>query len=238
MPSHRVTFSFFRYPRGYSPVAFVVMGFRRLFIGSDVPTGDIRLMGCGGDDGFSILPDPRTYCLMSALPDPGDDRRLRQSRFYQRIAEPSLAQLHIELRPLSGHGTWDGREPFGYSDQRSAEGPLAVLTRARVRNNQLRPFWRSVPQIRQHLRQAKGCLFHIGFGEHPLRTLATFSLWQDAEQMRAFAYQQSPHHRTLRVARQDDWLSESLFVRFQVRSVSGDLSAWPLRSSPLQPVRT
>jgi spheroidene monooxygenase len=233
MPSDRVTFSFFRYPLGYSPVAFVFMGFRRLFIGNDVPSGDIRLMGCGGGDGFSILPDPRTYCLMSALPDAADDQRLRQSRFYQHIAKPSQAQLHIELRPISGHGTWDGREPFRYSRERSAGGPLAVLTRARVRNNQMRPFWRSVPQIRQHLRQAEGCLFHIGFGEHPLRTLATFSLWQDAEQMRAFAYQQSPHHRTLQASRQEDWLSESIFVRFEVLSFTGDLRAWPVRTAPL-----
>ncbi|MEA3640336.1 MAG: aminodeoxychorismate lyase [Lamprobacter sp.] len=236
MPSNRVTFSFFRYPLGYSPVAFMVMGFRRLFIGDDLPAGDVRLMGCGGGDGFSILPDPRTYCLMSALPDPADDQRLRQSRFYQRIAKPSQAQLHIRLRPLSGHGTWDGGEPFEYSSERRAEGPtgpFAVLTHARVRPQRVRAFWRSVPGIRQHLRQAPGCLFHIGFGEGPLRTLATFSIWQDVEQMRAFAYQQSPHHRALRAARQEDWLTESIFVRFQVTDVAGDLSAWPLRSNPM-----
>ncbi len=233
MSSDRVTFSFFRYSLGYSPVAFLFMGFRRLFIGDDVPAGEVRLMGCGGGDGFSILPDPRTYCLMSALPDPADDARLRQSRFYRRIAGPSQAQLHIALRPLSGHGTWDGRTPFAYSGERASDGPLAVLTHARVHNNRLRAFWRSVPQIRAHLRQAPGCLFHIGFGESPLRTLATFSLWQDAEQMRAFAYHQSPHHRTLRAARREDWLSESIFVRFQVVNVTGDLDAWPLRSVPL-----
>lgn len=230
MPTDRVTFSFFRYPLGYSPVAFLFMGFRRLFMGCDLPSGDFRLMGCGGGDGFSVLPDPRTYCLMSALPDPADDRRLRQSRFYQRIAGPSQAQLHIELQPISGHGTWDGQEPFLYSGERATNGPLAVLTHARVRGHRVRSFWRAVPQIRQHLRQAPGCLFHIGFGEGPLRTLATFSIWQDAEQMQAFAYHQSPHHRSLRAARQEDWLAESIFVRFRVMKVTGDLSAWPIRS--------
>ncbi|WP_462321586.1 aminodeoxychorismate lyase [Halochromatium sp.] len=233
MPTDRITFSFFRYPLGYSPVAFLFMGFRRLFIGADVPTGDVRLMGCGGGDGFSILPDPRTYCLMSGLPDPAEDQRLRQSRFYRRIARPSQAQLHIELKPISGHGSWDGREPFAYSGERSIDGPLAVLTHARVHSNQVRPFWRAVPQIREHLRQAPGCLFHIGFGERPLRTLATFSLWQDIEQMRAFAYHQTPHHRTLRAARQEDWLSESIFARFRVLNVSGDLGAWDIRTAPL-----
>ena len=209
------------------------MGFRRLFIGDDVPAGDIRLMGCGGDDGFSILPDPRTYCLMSALPDPADDRRLRQSRFYRRIAGPSQAQLHIALQTDLGSRHLGRSRALRVQRRARTDGPLAVLTHARVHNNRLPAFWRSVPQIRQHLRDAPGCLFHIGFGESPLRTLATFSLWQDAKQMRAFAYQQSPHHRTLRAARQEDWLSESIFVRFRVLSVSGDLDAWPLRSVPL-----
>ncbi|MCG5526278.1 aminodeoxychorismate lyase [Ectothiorhodospira haloalkaliphila] len=226
MSTDRVTFSFFRYPLGYSPAAFLFMGFRRLFIGPDVPAGDIRLMGCGGGDGFSILPDPRTYCLLSGLPDPADDQRLRQSRFYRRIAGPSEAQLHIELRPISGHGTWAGREPFEYSGERATDGPVAVLTHARVRRNRVRSFWSAVPAIRRHLHQVPGCWFHIGFGETPLRTLATFTLWQDTEQMRAFAYHKSPHHRTLRAARQQDWLSESIFVRFRVVNVTGDLSAW------------
>jgi spheroidene monooxygenase len=233
MPTDRVTFSFFRYPAGYSPIAFLVMGFRRLFMGADMPAGDVRLMGCGGGDGFSIWPDPRTYCLLSALPDASDDQRLRHSRFYQRIAAPSQAQLHVELRPISGHGTWDGKEPFHYSGERSIEGPLAVLTHARVRYAHVPSFWRAVPAIRQHLRQAPGCLFHIGFGEGPVRTLATFSLWRDREQMGAFAYHQSPHHRTLRAARSEDWLSESIFVRFQVLAITGDLDAWPLRLGPL-----
>jgi spheroidene monooxygenase len=90
-----------------------------------------------------------------------------------------------------------------------------------------------VPKIRRDLLQAPGCLFHIGFGEHPLRTLATFSLWENPEQMRAFAYRQSPHHRTLRAARREDWLSESIFVRFRVVDLAGDLDAWSLPSWPL-----
>jgi spheroidene monooxygenase len=229
MPSNRVTFSFFRYPRSYSPAAFVFMGFRRLFIGRDVPAGDIRLLGCGGGDGFSIWPDLRTYCLMSALPDPADDRRLRASAFYRKIARPSQLQLHIELEPVSGHGRWDGAEPFRYSGEPLARGPIAVLTHARVRRNRVRAFWRRVPAIRRHLQSAPGCRFHIGFGEHPLLTLATFSIWDSVDDIRAFAYHQSPHHQTLRTARREDWLSESIFVRFRVLGIEGDLDAWPHR---------
>lgn len=229
MPTNRVTFSFFRYPRRYSPVAFVFMGFRRFFIGDDVPAGDIRLMGCGSGDGFSIWPDPRTYCLMSALPDRADDRRLRESRFYHRIADPSERELHIELEPVSGHGHWDGGEPFAYSGEQPTDGPLAVLTHARVHRNQVRAFWRSVPAIRQHLEATDGCRFHIGFGEHPLLTLATFTIWESIEAMREFAYQQSAHHRTLRAARRDSWLSESIFARFRVLAVDGELDRWPQR---------
>jgi spheroidene monooxygenase len=229
MPTDRVTFSFFQYPRAYSPVAFVFMGFRRLFIGDDVPAGDFRLMGCGSGDGFSVWPDLRTYCLMSALPDPADDRQLRASGFYRKIARPSQLQLHIQLRPVSGHGRWDGAEPFHYSGESLSDGPIAVLTHARVRRERVRAFWRSVPGIRRHLEHAPGCRFHIGFGEHPLLTLATFSIWDSLAHIRAFAYQHSPHHQTLQAARREDWLSESIFVRFRVLAVDGDFDAWPAR---------
>lgn len=228
MPSDRLTFSFFRYPAVYGPVAFTFMGFRRLFIGDDVPRGDVRLMGCGSGDGFSILPDLRTYCLMSALPDPEDDRRLRHSGFYRRIAAPSSEQLHIGLQPVSGHGSWDGEQPFDYrGSPLGPHEPLAVLTHARVARGRLRAFWSSVPAIREHLEQAPGCLFHIGFGEHPLRTLATFSVWQDLAHMRAFAYRHSAHHHALRAARTEGWLGESIFARFRVTGVEGGMRRAP-----------
>jgi spheroidene monooxygenase len=222
-----VYFSFFRYPAGHTPIAFMLMGFQGLFLGRGMPPGTIRLMGCGSRDGFSIIPDLRTYCLMSALEDPADMARLRRTRLYRWVASPSIEQLHFELSPSTGHGTWDGDEVFAYSGHRAGARPFAVLTHARVGRGSMRRFWRSVPAIREDLKHAGGCLYHIGFGEHPLRTLATFSIWNDLPSMQQFAYRHTAHHDVSVAARKEHWLAESMFVRFDIERISGDVERYP-----------
>lgn len=227
MPTDRVLFSFFRYPASYSLTAFAFMGFQGLFRDRDRLPDPTRLMGCGSGDGFSILPDFRTYCLMSAVPDEAQLERLRRTRWYRIIARPSMEQLHFVLRPLSGHGTWGGDPMFSYVNRPVGDAPFAVLTHARVTASSASAFWRSVSGIRAHLEHAEGCRYHIGFGEHPLLELATFSVWDDLERMRAFAYRQTTHHQVSRTARREHWLSESLFVRFAIERIEGDLAHYP-----------
>ena len=225
---HRsICFSFFRYRPRRAPLSFMLMGFQGLVRDKDMPAGDIRLLGCGGQEGFSIVPDFNRYCLLSALDDPADEPRLRATRLWRLVAGPSIEQLHFRLIPASGHGTWDGAEPFEYSGRRVGERPFAVLTHARVNRGKAWSFWRSVPDVRRSILDAQSCAYHIGFGEHPLLTLATFSVWQDLPSMQAFAYRQTPHHRTNKAARAESWLAESLFVRFELERIDGDLTPHP-----------
>jgi spheroidene monooxygenase len=203
------------------------MGFQRLLRDHDLPPGAVQLLGCGGRDGFSIVPDFRRYCLYHALDDPSAAPRLTRSRLWRWVAGPACEALHFRLRPARGHGTWDGVEPFDYSGEPVGERPFVVLTHARVRRRHARAFWRSVPAIRRDLREAAGCAYHIGFGEHPLLTLATFSVWRALPEMRAFAYGNTAHHGAQRGARGEGWLEESLFARFEIEAVRGDLAAYP-----------
>jgi spheroidene monooxygenase len=227
MLTDRVIFSFFRYRASHSLPAFVFMGFQGLFRDRDMPPGPTRLMGCGSGDGFSIVPDFRTYCVMSAIPDDARLAQLRRTRWYRIIARPSIEQLHFVLRPLSGRGTWDGEPLFDYQRRPVGDAPFAVLTHARVTAARAPAFWRSVPAIRAHLQQARGCVYHIGFGEHPLLTLATFSIWDGLDHMRDFAYHHSTHHEVSLAARHEHWLSESMFVRFGIERIEGDLARYP-----------
>jgi hypothetical protein len=245
MTGRQVVFSFFRYPRRHAPGAFMLMGFQDWVTDKGLPGGMVRLMGCGGRDGFSIVPDFSRYCLMSALDDPTQQPRLRESRLYRWVAGPCIEQLHFTLVPASGHGTWDGKEVFDFSGERVGERPFAVLTHARVNRSHAKDFWRSVPAIRQGLRDSLGCAYHIGFGEHPFLTLATFSIWQDLATMQAFAYRKTAHSRTSKSARGDNWLAESLFARFAIERIDGDLANYPklrrlvdaglIRTSPKSP---
>jgi spheroidene monooxygenase len=226
-PTNQVCFSFFRYPAYHAPLAFVFMGFKGLLRDRDMPAGNIRLMGCGSGDGFSIKPDFRTYCLMSALPDPSDTDALRNTRWYQMISAPSVEQLHFEMTPLSGHGSWDGSNPFVYSGSDVATDPFVVLTHARVFPRCSMAFWRSVPGIRRHLEQTEGCVYHIGFGEHPLFTLATLSVWKGLDPMQKFAYGRTDHRKAIAAARAGRWLKESIFVRFRIERLYGDFDHHP-----------
>ncbi|EGV16742.1 hypothetical protein [Thiocapsa marina] len=223
----QVLFSFFRYPMRKIPGALLLMGFQRLLAGRDMPAGVVRLMGCGSGDGFSVVPDLRAYCLMRVLANPNDEARLRRSRFYRAVAESSSDQLHFTLTPLSRRGTWDGEAVFNCRGASSSDRPLAVLTRARVTPGRALDFWRSVPGIRRQLRDTPGCAYHIGFGEHPLLTLATFSVWDGPASMQGFAYRNTPHHRAGHASRREDWLSESMFVRFALERLEGDLERYP-----------
>jgi hypothetical protein len=222
-----VIFSFFRYRSRWAPAAFMLMGFQGLVRDRDIPAGDVRLLGCGGQDGFSIVPDFNRYCMYHALDDPTEEPQLQTTRFWRLAAEPSIETLHFRLRPATGHGTWDGSEPFRYSGRKVGERPFVVLTHARVHRAKAQAFWRSVPAVREHLREATGCAYQIGFGEHPLLTLATFSVWTDLTSMRTFAYGSTAHGATNRAARSEGWLSESLFARFEIEELSGDLAVYP-----------
>jgi hypothetical protein len=227
MSSSQVVFSFFRYPAHNIPKAFLAMGFQGAFLDRSMPAGLIRLMGCGSGDGFSVVPDLGAYCLMRVLADSRGEARLRQTRFYRAMADASIEQVHFTLAAQSGRGTWDGDTIFEYRDDPQPHRPLVVLTRARVAPTRAFAFWRSVPGIRRQLRDAAGCAYHIGFGEHPLLTLATFSVWQDRARMQAFAYRTTAHHVASRASRQANWLSESMFVRFGIERIEGDLARYP-----------
>ena len=208
-------------------MAFILMGFQGWVAGRKVPPGALRLLGCGGGNGFSIVPDLTRYCLMSVLSEPDELIRVRRTRFYRWIARPSIEQLHFVLRPASGHGTWDGDTLFQYSNDRVGGRPFAVLTRARIAPTRATAFWRSVPEVGRSVRDASGCAYHVGFGEYPLLRLATFSIWRDMQSMQGFAYRHSQHHAVIKNARSGDWMPESMFVRFEIESIQGDVSRYP-----------
>jgi len=56
--------------------------------------------------------------------------------------------------------------------------------------------------------------------EAPLLRHATFSLWRDAEAMDAYA-RAGAHQQAIRAAWQQQFFSESMFVRFAPLSVQG-----------------
>lgn len=181
-----------------------------------------KLLGCGGGNGFSIIPDFSTYALLCVWKNGNSRNTFEESNpLFQAYTNKISEGLRHDLHPVHGHGTWGGKEPFFYQTALDMETPWAVITRASIRTSRLIEFWRKVPRVSKIANGFPGSEFSIGIGELPLVEQATFSIWKDPEKIKFFAYKDAAHAEVVKLTRERNWYSEELFVRFQViRSVS------------------
>ncbi len=56
----------------------------------------------------------------------------------------------------------------------------------------------------------------LGMGEWPVGELATFSVWESAAALRAYAYEDADHLDVIRRTYDEKWYSEELYCRFTV----------------------
>lgn len=195
-----------------------------------------RLMGCGKNGTFDIVPDVLQWGLL-LIPK-------EKIESTSPIVPPFIAawwrffgceEYHIALAPLEGHGTWNGKEVFGKypKDGASYTGKIAVLTRATIRLQKLSAFWKQVDSVAETMSSAPGFITSVGIGEIPWIKQATFSVWESREQMKQFAYRMREHQEVIRQTRQEKWYSEEMFVRFAIVSTRGTLRG----IDPISPVQ-
>ena len=136
----------------------------------------------------------------------------------------AVERASLTLRPLSSHGSWDGRTPFAVP--RPAErwpGPVVVLTRSTLRMRAARRFYRAVPAVAAELRAATGCRIAFGIGEAPVLRQGTISIWESADAMTTFAYRAPRHAAVVAATPGEDWYAEQLFTRFALVDASGTI---------------
>ena len=134
----------------------------------------------------------------------------------------ATSEYRVILRPLSSHGQWSMREPF-IVEEFSWDGPVAAITRARIKWSHNFTFWKAVPSITQALHQAPGLRIAIGIGEAPIGLQGTFSTWDSAADIRAFAYKSAAHLAAIDQTKKIGWYAEELFARFAIIEESGSL---------------
>lgn len=185
-----------------------------------------KVLGSGHEGGFGVRPSGLHQGLFCLFEDDASAERFRaESLWWRGYQAHSSECFSIKLRAYTSRGSWSGQAlPVGADEP--ADGPVAVLTRASIRPSRAVTFWRHAPASQRSLEAAAGCQLAMGLGEAPLLRQATFSLWDDAASVDAYA-RQGAHADAARAAYAEGYFSESMFVRFVPYGAQG---AWKGRS--------
>jgi hypothetical protein len=220
-----VSLTIIRYPKKYIAFALLQMALFRfpLFINKKISF--YKLLGSGKNGTFDKHPDWQQWGILTVqqsgeIPVIENDtdlvKKLHGSFISEWIKFFKCEIWTILLEPIEGHGKWNDKEPFGPLEKNTAyNGPIATLTRATIRLSKLNAFWKNVDGVASQMRDAKGFITSLGIGEMPYIKQATFSIWENKDSMKQFAYQMHEHTAVIKKTRQENWYSEELFVRFR-----------------------
>jgi hypothetical protein len=194
-----------------------------------------KLLGTGDGRTFTVRDaDPLHWGLLAVWGAPADAAAFATgptSRGWERLARE---RLDLTLRPVTSRGLWSGRQPFGDPVPRKVDGPVAALTRARIRARSTRAFWRAVPPVSQDLHSVPGLRLAVGIGEAPVGLQGTFSLWDGTAPLVDFAHRRAAHVEVVGRTAREDWYAEELFARFEVLEARGTFRGeQPLRAGAL-----
>lgn len=192
-----------------------------------------KLLGTGSAATFTPRDaDSRHWGILACWDDDAGPQRFADSPVaaaWARIAEESAAW---SMRPLSSKGRWAGQEPFGSPTPTRWDGPVAAITRGRIKPRQWRAFWAAVPPVALDVREGGGLTFALGIGEAPVGLQGTFSTWTDGAALTDFAHRRSPHRAVIEQTHRLDWYSEELFARFALLSAEGTYRDQPVGAPP------
>lgn len=172
-----------------------------------------KLLGTGSGFGFSLWPDFSTYALLMKW-----DTEEKSKEFFELGTEFKDIQNRSEkiethyLESLGAHGSWYENNPFPEKADYKG-GKIAVITRARINIHKLPRFWQFVPKASEAIENAKGLIYTKGIGEWPLIEQATFSIWENEQAMKDYAYADI-HREIIGKVKQENWYKEELFSRF------------------------
>jgi len=214
---------FWRINRQSIPAAFFRMALDRRSLKRSTGVSFAKLLGCGKGESFTPSDaDPRRWAILITI-DESELVKFDDSSLVKRWRKKSTSEFRVMLDAISVHGEWSKRKPFEISAPKDFSGKVVAITRARITWRQTLRFWRAVPPVTSALHVAPGLIKAIGIGEAPIGLQGTFSIWESAAAVRAFAYQGAAHQGAIAATKEHNWYSEELFGRFAVREVRGTL---------------
>jgi hypothetical protein len=226
--------TFCRYPAKHRITAFQSMALFRPPLALNRAMDFFKLLGCSKTGTFNMKPDWQQYGIFSV----SDDDKIPplnplhyetwKKEYYGNIITGwwkfcGAETFTLVLEPYHSHGKWSGRELFPNVTSKDVEGPIGILTRASIRFSKAKEFWNNVAPVQAQMSQAKGLLYSVGIGEMPYLRQATFSIWENSEAMKNFAYTMKAHRDVISKTRERNWYSEEMFTRFLIQAKAGKL---------------
>jgi len=188
-----------------------------------------KLLGTGRDRRFGPADaDPTRWAALTVWDDPAAADRFDATPVGRAWAGLAQQRCRLTLAPISSRGAWAGREPFPAPGREpfpaqsgKPDGPMLVLTRARLRARAAVTFWRTIPSVGAALPD-DGLLAAFGIGEAPVGWQGTVSVWRDRADLIGFAYRRPEHRAAVAATPVRRWYAEELFARFAVLDIVGE----------------
>ncbi len=224
-----VSLTIVRYKSIFIPFALIAMAIHRIPLTLNKKCRFWKLMGSGKNGTFDLNPDWQQWGLLATWETEEDFNQFYKNSYITKWWDFfGVDRWSILSKPLVSHGKWDGKEPFKQLSEniidKNYNGPVAVLTRARVRISMLKNFWSNVNSVASIMEKAPGFITSFGIGEAPFFLQATFSIWESVEDVKNFAYKSKEHAEVIAKTRTEDWYSEELFARFIPFKTLGSLN--------------
>ena len=203
------------------PFAILAMALDRFALTRSKNVGFYKSLGTGKGETFT--PADANSLRWGLVARVNDLDAFDQSSLVKRWRKNSISEFRAVLEPISSHGKWAGKEPF-VASVKDWDGPVAAITRARIKWHQNFRFWSSVPPVTISLKSAPGLVAAIGIGEAPIGLQGTFSLWESSAAIKDFAYKGAAHQKAIADTATYNWYSEELFARFAVKDMRGSIA--------------
>ena len=220
-----VAISFFRFEGVFQKLwAFSQMGFARKKLKKIKQISFFKLFGSGIGEGFTPYPNTSVYAILSVWNNLGEaENNIEEREIYENYRTHSIENWTVFLSPISSKGYWDKTNPFkpNKNEFKKKDHMLAALTRATIKPKIMLKFWSKVPAISKVIGNDKNVLFKMGLGEIPWFHQVTFSIWPNAKTMADFARKDGPHAKAIKSVREENWFSEELYARFEVKKAIG-----------------